>query len=127
MESINPTLLFTDFFKVKKAILDEYGAFNISLLADLPLFIDPFLLFHSQKPEYQQLHTDMIEYLSFLRDRSYNETLDSGLISAWFAFKEVKQTWLGFSAKGNRGSALGQKFAHALHNNFSRVLQLDHI
>ena len=37
-------IYFSDFFQVDKAILDAYGAFNVSLVNDLPLFIDPFLL-----------------------------------------------------------------------------------
>jgi hypothetical protein len=44
---------FSDFFGVRKSTLKKYGAFNISLLSDLPLFIDPFLLFHSKKPKYR--------------------------------------------------------------------------
>ncbi len=39
-------IYFTDFFKVTPEVLEEYGAFNISLINDLPLFIDPFLLFN---------------------------------------------------------------------------------
>ena len=57
---------FTDFFNVDEELLDEYGAFNISLINDMPLFIDPFLLFHSEKEEYKKLHEDIIRYLIFL-------------------------------------------------------------
>ena len=38
---------FSDFFGVPEQTLEEYGAFNISIVTDLPLFIDPFLLFNS--------------------------------------------------------------------------------
>ena len=31
---------FTDWFNVDPDVLEEYGAFNISLINDLPLFID---------------------------------------------------------------------------------------
>jgi uncharacterized heparinase superfamily protein len=37
-------------------------------VSDLPLFIDPFLLFNSDKPEYQELHDGIIAYLRFLRN-----------------------------------------------------------
>jgi len=37
-------------------VLNTYGGFDVSVASDLPLFIDPFLLFHSDKPEYQALH-----------------------------------------------------------------------
>ncbi len=40
---------FSDFFNVEPDLIDEYGAINISLVNDLPLFIDPFLLFKAKK------------------------------------------------------------------------------
>lgn len=63
-------LYFSDIFNVSPKVLDKYGAFNISLVTDLPLFIDPFLLFNSKKKAYRQLHDDMIKYLRFLKDKS---------------------------------------------------------
>ena len=59
---------FSDFFNVSPEDLDKYGAFNISLISDMPLFIDPFLLFSSNKPEYQALHKQILTYLSFLKE-----------------------------------------------------------
>jgi hypothetical protein len=112
---------FSDFFEVSPEVIDAYGAFDVSLLADLPLFIDPFLLFNSKKPEYQQLHEDIIEYLRFLRDKATNPHLSKGLINAWYRFPEIKQNWLGFSSTGNVGSGLGHEFAIALHQNLHRI------
>jgi hypothetical protein len=43
-------IYFSDFFGVTRPALEKYGAFNISLLADPPLFVDPFLLFNSKRP-----------------------------------------------------------------------------
>ena len=63
-------LYFSDYFEVEPDVLDEYGAFNISVVTDLPLFIDPFLLFNSDNPEYRQLHDSIIKYLIFLRDEA---------------------------------------------------------
>jgi hypothetical protein len=37
-------IYFSDYFNVDEDTLEEYGAVNISLINDLPLFIDPFLL-----------------------------------------------------------------------------------
>lgn len=112
---------FSDFFNVSPKSIERYGAFNISLISDLPLFIDPFLLFNSKKRQYQGLHDDIIKYLVFLRDKSTHETLDPGLIKAWYAFPEIKQTWLGFSVSGNQGRGLGGQFGRALHKNLSAV------
>ena len=114
-------IYFSDFFEVPAPVVEEYGAFNISLLADLPLFIDPFLLFNSDKIEYRSLHDEMISYLSFLREKAIAGGLSNGLIGAWYRFPEIKQTWLGFSASGNRGSGLGPEFAVALHRNLHRI------
>ena len=56
---------FTDIFNVSREDLESYGAFIVSLIADMPLFIDPFLLFSSEKKEYQDLHKQILDYLSF--------------------------------------------------------------
>src|SRR5438309_181450 len=98
---------FSDFFEVSPKTIEKYGAFNISLLSDLPLFIDPFLLFNSKKTHYRQLHDEIIGYLRFLKDKSATQNLDPGLLRAWYRFPEVKQNWFGFTASGNRGSGLG--------------------
>lgn len=114
-------IYFSDHFKVKEKDLEKYGAFNISLVADLPLFIDPFLLFNSKKKKYKQLHKDIIKYLVFLKGKSTSQTLDDGALKAWYAFKEVEQNWLGFSVTGNKGSALGMDFARALNGNLHKI------
>lgn len=117
----NVRIYFSDFFDVSPAKLADFGAFNISLVRDLPLFIDPFLLFNSDKNEYTELHEGIVEYLRFLRDRSLRESIQPGLLGAWFQFGEVKQNWLGFSKDGNAGSGLGASFAHALHDNLGTI------
>jgi hypothetical protein len=114
---------FSDFFNVPVASVEKYGAFNISLLADLPLFVDPFLLFNSKKPAYRKLHDEMIRYLRFLRDKSSDADLDPHLIGAWYLFPEVSQNWLGFSKTGNQGRGLGKVFAGALHQNLGALFR----
>ncbi len=123
-DSVYAQIYFSDFFGVSPTLLEEYGAFDISLINDLPLFIDPFLLFNSDNQEYRQLHSEIIDYLRFLRDRSTDpDGLDPGLIANWYQFKEVRQNWLGFSRFGNRGSALGRKFADALFRNLGSIFR----
>jgi len=114
-------IYFSDFFKVPPDTIEAYGALNISLINDLPLFIDPFLLFYSPKEEYQGLHEKILDYLSFLREKSTSSTLNTGLIDSWYRFGEIKQTWLGFSQNGNQGRGLGKKFAHKLDSNLRNI------
>ena len=42
-------IYFTDYFNIGKDILDEYEAFDISLINELPVLIDQFPLFTSEK------------------------------------------------------------------------------
>ena len=115
-------LYFTDIFDVPEKELEKYEAFNISLVTDLPLFIDPFLLFNSRKKEYQELHDNIIKYLRFLCDKSASGMLNDGLLRAWFYFSEVKQNWFGFTLEGNAGRGLGYDFAKALNQNLGRLV-----
>lgn len=114
---------FTDYFDVSPDQLAGYGAFNISLHSDLPLFIDPFLLFNSSRIEYKALHDGIIKYVKFLRDKSAMGALDKGHLQAWFTFSEIEQTWLGFSRSGNKGRGLGMDFARALNQNLHTIFE----
>lgn len=112
---------FSDFFDLDPQLLEDYGAFDVSLVNDLPLFIDSFLIFNSDKAEYQNLHNEILKYLKFLRDKSLGNQIDSGLLKAWYLFGEVKQNWLGYSKVGNKGSGLGPDFASALHSKLGSI------
>ena len=112
----NLQIFFSDYFEVDEDVVETYGAVNISLLNDMPLFIDPFLLFNSEKAEYQASHSNIIKYLLFLQEQANAyPTPPAGMLESWFAFSEVKQTWLGFSLSGNAGRGLGRDFAMNLY------------
>jgi hypothetical protein len=114
-------IYFSDFFNVSPDDLDEYGAFNVSLINDLPLFIDPFLLFGSKKPEYQTLHEEILTYLTFLKNKSEQGISDISQIKSWYIFSEVKQNWFGYSKVGNSGSGLGEKFGKSMSSSMHLV------
>lgn len=112
----NLKIYFSDFFNVNQDTIESYGAVNISLINDLPLFVDPFLLFNSDKKEYQEIHNGIIKYLLFLQNQSRQQkVLSQGMMKSWYLFSEIKQTWLGFSLSGNCGRGLGHDFAYNLH------------
>ena len=112
---------FNDFFNVEEEILESYGAFNISLINDLPLFIDPFLLFGSDRNEYKNLHKEILKYLTFLKSKSEQGGITPAQMKSWYMFSEVKQNWLGYSVVGNSGSGLGFDFAKNMSLNMHIV------
>ena len=117
-------VFFSDYFDIDESIIEEYGAVNISLINDLPLFIDPFLLFNSPNEEYQRIHNNIIQYLLFLHEQAQRYPyLDSGMMKAWFRFPEVKQTWLGFSLSGNSGRGMGDDFARGLYEGLNSTFK----
>jgi hypothetical protein len=114
-------IYFSDFFNVEENVLENYGGFNISLINDLPLFIDPFLLFSSKKDEYQNLHKSILKYLAFLKEKALNGVEKDYQIQSWYIFPEVKQNWLGYSKIGNSGRGLNMKFGRAFSSSISIV------
>lgn len=102
-------LIFSEYFEIEDRCLDEHNALNICLDADLPLFLDPFLLFASDKPEYIKQHDKIVEHLIFLKEVALRD--GSNANKNLFKFPEIKQNWLGLCKYGNNGKGLGNKFA----------------
>ncbi len=115
-------MLFSDYFKIDKKIIEVYGAIDISLVCDIPLFIDPLLIFNSTNKEYLVLHKKIIKYFHFLAEKS-KLPLNKAEIKTWYTFKEVYNNWLGYALEGNKGSALELKFGEFLYKNIGFALQ----
>ncbi len=116
-------IYFSDHFAISPELVEEYGAFDVSLINDLPLFVDPFLLFNSDNPTYQSLHEKIINYMRFLKKIAWAGEVPLPLIREWYTFPEVKQNWFGLSKVGNEGRGLGMDFAKALHSNLNNVFR----
>nr|MBA2436563.1 hypothetical protein [Chthoniobacterales bacterium] len=116
-------LYFSEIFGVNESQLEDYGAFNISLVVDLPLFIDPFLLFQSKEPQYKKLHEEMIDYLRYLRDEASAALKNESRLKHLYCFPEVTQNWLGFSLDSNRGRGLALDFGRALAENLDGIFE----
>src|SRR5215469_15299515 len=72
---------------------------------DLPVGIDPFLLYKSRDPEFRRLHAELLATFNFgiasIRDGKANDAyriLD---------FPEVSAIGMGYSRRGKRGSGVG--------------------
>lgn len=114
-------VFFSDFFGVSPGAIQKYGSVDISLVNDIPLFIDPFLLFNSEDATYQALHSDVIKYMVYLREKAAAGPIEEGLLRELYCFPEVKQLWLGFCLTGNQGAGLGIDFARKLHKNLGSI------
>lgn len=119
-------MYFSDRFEVSPDLINEYGAVDISLICDTPLFVDPMLIFNSKNKEYEDLHRKIIKYFHFLALKA-KEGLSKDEISVWFNFNEVPNNWLGYSLDGNKGLALGKKYATFLSENIDFVLNTNNI
>lgn len=118
-------ITFSDYFDVSKEKLAKEGFFDISLVSDLPVFIDPFLLFYSKNTKYQKLHKDVINYLLFLKDKSeeFGHRVPVNHLRYYFTFPEISQNWFGFTFIGNEGHGLGLKFAFTLSRSFQSLFE----
>lgn len=114
-------LTFADYFNIQKNTLDKYGAINPCVAYDLPLFVDPFLIFASDKPEYKELHGNIIKYLRFLYEESKNQVLSAGRFKHLFVFPEIKQNWFGYTVTGNQGRGGSSKMGKALRSNLNEL------
>lgn len=110
------TMFFSEHFHVNKQKIDSYGAIDINLVCDLPLFIDPMLIFNSSKKEYKDLHKQIIKYFHFLAKKSENG-FNAGEITTFFNFNEIKNNWFGYSKTGNEGNGNGKDFSRIFANN----------
>jgi hypothetical protein len=119
-------MFFSERFGIESELISNYGAVDISLVCDVPLFIDPMLIFNSSDPEYKELHDEIIRYFHFLYSKS-KERLIPKEINSLFNFSEVPNNWLGFSLVGNKGLALGSKYAKFLYQNIEFALDTNGI
>lgn len=99
-------IYFSDVFGVEQDVLDAHGAFNIALVNDLPLFVDPLLLFDSGRPELRELHDSIIEYLVFVKDWAQADELTKGPSRSGCSFAKLSRTGSGSAARGTAVWAL---------------------
>lgn len=112
MSIIRPRL--NDFYKI--GILQEKTDFAIPFLdEDLPLYVDPFLLWKSPSQQDQTLHLGLITAF-----RSILNMENSKAISALQTISECNEVGLGGSAK-KRGHKIGESLAQKIIENYGYI------
>ena len=93
------------------------------LREDIPLYIDPFLLWNSAKPEYRDLHERLIKFFQLL---SYQ--VGSGHVE-WAAqllagCEEQQALGLGYAIGTKKGTSIGPKLIAGILRVYRDVPQL---
>ncbi len=90
---------------------------------DIPLYLDPFLLWSSREPDYQELHRQLEDFLATFAQLARTGrpgSAESLLLTA----REPQELGLGYSEGSKRGSFLGAKTAGECATVFRDVPQL---
>lgn len=119
-------MLFSDVFKISKQVIENYGAINLSLASDTPLYIDPLLIYSNDDENIRSQYQNIVKYLLFLNKQAKKDSSKDS-IRYYFTFKEIKNNWLGVSKKGNVGSALGFEFGQELYNHINQVCENNNV
>jgi hypothetical protein len=91
---------------------------------DLPLCLDPFLLWKSEDPHYRELHNVLLGFVEQVRTHA----LTGHVIAAQRLLTEVREPvelGLGYAAGTKRGSAIGPALSTAIIETFRQVPQLE--
>lgn len=93
---------------------------------DIPLYIDPFLMWNSPKATYQHLHSQLIAFLERVRlTELAGKRLAAARLLAGTA--EARELGLGYAQGSKRGSGIGQGLITSVLNLWHDVPQLsDH-
>ena len=91
---------------------------------DLPLYLDPFLLWKSDEPQYQALHTTLLGFVERVR----KHVVEGRTVKARALLAEVSEPvelGLGYASGSKRGSALGPATISAIIETIRQIPQLE--
>jgi len=90
---------------------------------DIPLCVDPFLLWSSEKPEYQELHKRLLEFFHLVSHLvSSGDVTEAANLLARCA--EHPEIGLGYAGGSKRGSSIGPKLVADILQAHENVPQL---
>ena len=103
---------------------DEVDFVVPHLREDLPLSLDPFLLWKSDRTDYQELHQVLLGFVEQIRAH----VIAGRIGAAHTLLAEVREPFelgLGYAAGSKRGSAIGPSLRSAIIETFQQVPQLE--
>jgi hypothetical protein len=93
------------------------------LQADIPLYVDPFLLWISKKTEYRELHANIIGFLQLVCDHVRTGKTDAAA-TLLAGCREPVAMGLGYAAGSRRGSNIGPALIASIMETIDNVPQL---
>lgn len=102
---------------------DDVGFAIPKLDEDIPLYVDPFLLWNSSKPEYRQLHELLLGFFGLVRQNILDGNVESAaaLLSG---VSEPRELGLGYASGSKQGSTIGPQLIAGIMEAFATVPQL---
>lgn len=117
---INPRLI--DYFDLNFT-QDDVDFAIPHLKEDIPLYVDPFLLWKSDREDYQHHHSELLAFFERLRQ----EVLSGHKLKAKEALLECQETreiGLGYALGSKSGSAIGPKLAEDILAIYEEIPQV---
>ncbi len=102
---------------------DEVDFVVPHLREDLPLYLDPFLLWKSEDQQYQQLHADLLGFVEEVRRHAVGGRVSRAAVLL-SEVNEPVELGLGYAAGSKQGSALGPGSIDGIIRTFKQVPQL---
>lgn len=92
-------------------LIQEVSQFEVDFVIprqgkDLPLGIDPFLLFKSRDPGFQKLHSQLLNTFNLGIESIRSNHIDEA--RRLFQFPEVPDIGMGYTKKGKQGAGVGE-------------------
>lgn len=119
MPIIRPRL--NDYFNLPMS--QEFVSFAIPFLdEDIPLYVDPFLLWKSPSQQDNSLHTMLVNTFNAI-GYLYSKKQDENILKSFVSLTECNEVGLG-NSKNKTGKRIGLKTAHELLNLYNNIPQL---
>lgn len=123
---ISSPIKFSQYMGISEEVLEKEWVFDILVNYDLPLFIDPFLLFCYQ--EYNERYLAIAQYLLYLKEfLAQYKSPSKDEIKHLFHFSEVSATHLWYTVLWNEGAWLWVKFRKSLIDYLNNKLPEENV
>lgn len=102
---------------------DDVGFAIPKLDEDIPLYVDPFLLWNSAEPEYRQLHDLLLRFFGLVRQQILDGHIEKAatLLSG---VSEPRELGLGYASGSKQGNNIGPQLIAGIMQAFASIPQL---